>query len=405
MAEYHLIEKQHQLDLAVALLRQTDTIAVDTESSGYFTYFNEICLLQLRGGGETYLIDVMQHLKLKGLADIFANPDIQKIFHAAASDISELKKQYEWKVCNIFDTFLACRMLGGGSCSLASLVDRHFQYKMNKKEQKSNWRKRPLSKSQLDYAARDTLYLAELREKLQHDLTELGLMPEYLAECDFMQSRDYGTERIFDTDAWIRINGAAEESPEVRGRIKALFELRDKRARKQNIATFRLVSNEGLLNLASLIDANEDSLIKTRAVHPRFIQKEKRRLLEALAKATAIEDQDMPVLNEPDAEVLKLLKRLKRWRSKISKHRGLETGLILSNRALARIAGELPQDTQTLATMDLMNAWKLEHYADGVLSIVQGEPVGPVPEGLPVMPEDRRAELPQTILTTPAKDG
>ena len=54
---YTLIEKQHQLDIALSRLSETARIAVDTEFSGYYTYFQEICLIQISSGPYHFVID------------------------------------------------------------------------------------------------------------------------------------------------------------------------------------------------------------------------------------------------------------------------------------------------------------------------------------------------------------
>ncbi len=144
MLDFVYIQDQKSFDQAVADLRTKPQIALDTESSGYFTYYPEICLIQISALGRHYIIDTLQAIKLDALGAICKDPSIVKIFHAAAADIRELKHSYNWEFQNIFDTFLACRLLGHASCSLVSLVEEYEGIVLQKKNRNLIGSKGPL---------------------------------------------------------------------------------------------------------------------------------------------------------------------------------------------------------------------------------------------------------------------
>ena len=206
---YQFIDKQQDLDLAVSVMGRSQYVSVDTESSSFYTYESELCLIQISASGKNYLIDPLANLTVDGLAEIFANPSIVKVMHTAASDISELRRLRKFKFENLFDIMVGCRMLGFVSCSLVSLVKHYTGRDLEKTEQKSNWKKRPLTASQMEYAHRDTIYLEEIMKAMKVELEWVRSNPKArqakskarLARYEEMSSFEYQkrneTQEIF----------------------------------------------------------------------------------------------------------------------------------------------------------------------------------------------------------------
>jgi ribonuclease D len=75
-------------------------------------YQEQVCLIQFSTGDTDYLVDPLALTDLTPLSPIFADPKIEKIFHAAEYDIICLKRDFGYKFANIFDTMVASRVLG-----------------------------------------------------------------------------------------------------------------------------------------------------------------------------------------------------------------------------------------------------------------------------------------------------
>jgi len=78
------IDRQHQLDLAVSELQKQTVVAIYTESSSFYTYDSELCLIQISSNGHHYLLDALAKLNLSGLGDVFADAATVKVMHTAA---------------------------------------------------------------------------------------------------------------------------------------------------------------------------------------------------------------------------------------------------------------------------------------------------------------------------------
>ena len=367
---YTYITKQHQLDIAVSQLQSSSEMGVDIETSGYYTYLTEVCLIQISSGRFHYVIDCLVGLDLSGLSEVFGSEKTTKIFHGAASDIAELRRGTSWVFRNIFDTLYCCRVLAHDGCSLGSLTGRYFDAPLEKKEQKSNWKKRPLSASQLEYAHMDTVHLEALRARMLAELPE-QLMPEIESEFEWICATSHSREKEPDPHRWMRVPDALALDPLRRGFLAALVEIREERASKENVAAFRLLTNEAMVRVARAFPRTEDELRRTGLVNPKMLRKDGVRILAAAENPTPIPDTDLPRAQESPPEVMEGVRRLKKWRRGIADFRGMDTSLIVSNRVIEEVAQKRPTDLQALGALSLLNRWKLEHYGPDMIRVAE----------------------------------
>lgn len=370
VADYIYIDTQQALDDAMSHIENSPYLALDTESSSFYTYFNELCLLQFSCQGMHGIIDPLAGLNLASLGQAMENQAIEKIFHAAASDIVELKRDLGWKFVNVFDTFLACKYLGFDACSLSALVHYYCGVTLEKGEQKSNWKQRPLTQSQLDYAHLDTLYLAEIRNHMHPELKKQGLEEEYYQEIEFQVASLSADVKEKDPDAYAKVNGVQKLSAPERGRFKAIFDIREEEAAAQNIAPFRLINNHEMIRMARNVPEKASDFRRFKA-HPRFFARRSDDLLKSIQGAEPIERNRLPAPPVFEAGTEELFKTLKGWRSEVAEKRNMESGMILNNRVLKEIARQRPVTIDQLKSMDLMTAWKAENYGPEILTTIE----------------------------------
>jgi len=127
-----------------------------------YHYFEKVCLLQIATESVSYVLDPLALRDLSALKPVFSNPRIRKVFHGADYDIRSLSRDFGFEVENLFDTQMACKFLGLQETGLEALLRERFQVELNKKFQRADWSKRPLSRDMLEYAAMDGNYLIPL---------------------------------------------------------------------------------------------------------------------------------------------------------------------------------------------------------------------------------------------------
>ena len=379
MPDFLYIQQQNQLDAVLPRLAATEVLAIDTESSGYYTYHSEICLIQISANDQHYIIDALANLHLDQLGKLCKDCGVTKIFHAASSDLAELKKAYQWEFCNIFDTFLASRFLGHASCSLSSLVAEYEGVELKKKEQKSNWKKRPLSRSQLEYACLDTVYLQSLMQKLKRQLQEYDMYEEVSQEFNLICSTKASRLRDDDLKIWRKqIPQAKKLSITEQNILQGIYQLRDLRAREENIAPFRILSNSALLSLVKAGPTGLENPEINKFFHPVFLKKDKKNIyrilkdqkVDILEQAKVTEKSKAKAVEIPSAETKQLAKRLKKWRNYVAEYRGMDAAIILSARCINSIAKECPKSLEALQNLDILTPWKLANYGPKILDII-----------------------------------
>lgn len=184
---YHLIERTKDLEDAMKQLEGASRFYIDTEFNSQKQQ-TKLCLLQISDGQNVYLIDTIKLSALHALQPLFEQDDIEIVLHAGRTDLQLLLENLLLsKAPLIFDTQVAWGLLGPEhQVGLAYLEYKLLGIRMQKDHQTDDYRVRPLSKSQLDYAAGDVLHLPELYRKLSQALSDenkLELIHPVSAEC------------------------------------------------------------------------------------------------------------------------------------------------------------------------------------------------------------------------------
>ena len=162
------------LDALAKTLLAESCIAVDTESNSLYAYREQVCLIQFSTRERDYLVDPLALDDLSPLREVFCNPGVEKVFHAAEYDLICLRRDFGFEFAHIFDTMVAGRILGRDEVGLGAMLLKEFDVQVDKRHQRANWGQRPLPDYLLDYAQYDTHFLIQLRERLSRELEEMG---------------------------------------------------------------------------------------------------------------------------------------------------------------------------------------------------------------------------------------
>ncbi|EMF92536.1 3'-5' exonuclease [Leptospira santarosai str. ST188] len=348
---------------------QADSLSVDTESSGYYTYFSKVCLIQISAKGKNYILDPLKLRNLDGLGTLFENKKILKIFHSAIDDIKALKKDFGFQFQNIADTGFSSRLLDHEQYSLTYLVDYYHKIKLSKKEQKSNWEKRPLEKSQLQYAALDTVYLETIWEKMKDELIKRNLYEEALSEFEKIASEEPGGEgNSISMDKFPEI---LEYSADERRFIYDTLVFRDDKSRKLNKAPFRVFNNEKVI---LLVKSRRDMTKLTEIVG----KKDAETLFQIYANPSGPPIQKSELFKKPGENLTneegERFKRLRIWRETIMSIRRMSHQMMPSNKMIAELAQKNPKTLDELREMELFSEWKVVHYGPSILAALENVP-------------------------------
>ncbi len=352
-------------------LERYPLLAVDTESNSLYVYQEQVCLIQFSTGDTDYLVDPLAISDLSPLWPIFANRDIEKIFHAAEYDLICLKRDFGYRFANIFDTMVAARILGRESVGLGAMLNEAFGLEVDKRYQRANWGKRPLPQAQLAYARLDTHYLIDLRNRLKAELVEKGWWA--LAEEDFreaeqvtMPDQDHSPSRC------MRISGTQSLSPIELSILQSLCQYRDEQARFANLPPFKVLSNRVLVEIAHSHPQSFAELEQIETLSGRLLSRHGDGLLEAVEKGYEAGPLERPHNHtRPTEDFLFRLDALRNWRKDMGQQMGVPSDVILPRDMLEQIAQASPQNLPELAELMGHLPWRLEKFGEQILDALE----------------------------------
>ena len=345
-------------------------VALDLEANSMFAYREQACLIQITIPAQDFIIDPLAPLDLSGLGRLLANPSVEKVFHAAEYDIILLKRGYGWQVNNLFDTMWAARILGYKKYGLANLLNQFYQVKLNKRYQKSNWCKRPLSSEQITYAQYDTHYLLKLRDDLETELEDKGC-DEEAEETFTQQTRVEPPDTEFNPDSFWSMSGVYDLKPRQRAVLKALNIYRDQEAQRRNQPLFKIFGERTLLELAEQMPQHLDQLYQVYGMTNGQVHRYGHQLLRVVETAQKDRPPSPPRRGrrQPD-QVLNRYEKLHSWRKTRAQKRGVESDVIISRDALWAIAKTNPKTASDLAQIEVIGDWRCHAYGKEILGIL-----------------------------------
>ena len=147
-------------------------VGVDTEFRRTTKDNMRLALLQINDGEEIFIIDPLKIDSPAQQTSFLFDNDVTKILHSCKEDLEAIYSWTHKKMQNVFDTQLANSFLEDEySVSYQNLVEKKLAIVLDKGETRSNWLRRPLSNSQLKYAALDVEYLINIYFEQEKELS------------------------------------------------------------------------------------------------------------------------------------------------------------------------------------------------------------------------------------------
>lgn len=365
-----LVNSQETLSHLVADLKNQTSIAIDTESNSLHSYQERVCLIQISTPETDYLIDPFPIQDMSALGEVFADPSIQKVFHAGDYDLATLKRDFDFEFTNIFDTMLAATALAEPSIGLAALLEKYYDLHLVKKYQRANWGKRPLDPEMLSYAQGDSHYLLQLRDLLVDKLRAVGRLKNVLEDSAAL-ARITPPMKDHEEDLW-KVKGSQDLNPTALSLLKELNHLRETIAEQRDVPPFKIFSNKVLIEIASTQPHFLEELSLLPSLSPSLIKRYGKQLMQVV-KAW----RENPVAVKPrknhrlsDRE-LKLREKLGDWRKEVGEKEGVPSNAVLSRDLVELLAHHDPQSDEELARVmqDYPNHNK--QYGKQILSLIK----------------------------------
>lgn len=368
LPEATLVTRTAGLQQLVKTLSRQPIVAVDTESNSLHAYREQVCLIQFSIPGQDYLLDPLARLELSRLGEIFANPGIEMVFHAAEYDVICLRRDFGFTFQNIFDTMQAARILGREKVGLGDLLEAEFGFHLDKHNQKADWAQRPLNPSMQSYACLDTHYLIRLREKMKNALEQAQLLP--LAQEDFRRVCNSTAAEIH-KPLYMQVSGYQDLNPRQLAVLNELCDYRDRRAKSANRPHFKVLGNAALLVVARACPRSPLELQKAAALNPRLMERHAEGLLQAVQKGLHAPEIERPRRKRPDQRYLDRLDNLKTWRKQAAEKMKVLSDVVLPRDILEDVAATNPQSLPELQVFMESVPWRFSHFGVEILNAIK----------------------------------
>ncbi|MBL8000895.1 MAG: ribonuclease D [Flavobacteriales bacterium] len=371
-AHHPLITTSDGLAVLVDRLAHEPVVALDTEASSFHRYTERVCLIQLSTRTDTWLVDPLALPDIAAMDRILTDPAIEWVIHDADYDLRMLKRAGGLRVTNVFDTLVAAELLNEPELGLAANLAKHFGITLDKRFQKADWSKRPLTPDMLAYAATDTAHLIALRDILKARLEEKGRWSwareefEHLVHIPFANT---GTEE----PGFLRIKGAKALKPRQLAVLRELHGWREALAERLDRAPFMVLGNETMLDLSRNPPADLAALGQRKGIGESTLQRSGPAIMKAIERAMALPKDQWPRVERPkrwdrDDDYEERLKRLKQVRERLMVEHDLRPGIVSPNHVLTEIARLMPRTSDELAALPGMRRWQVELFGPSLIA-------------------------------------
>jgi ribonuclease D len=358
----------HELAALVEELRKAPCVAIDTEFMRERTYFARLCLIQLASDDVAAIVDPLAFTDLSPLKELLTDTNVVKVFHAGTQDLEIFYRLFGVPTAPVFDSQVAATLAGfPQQVGYGALVKEIMGVSLDKGDTYTDWAKRPLSDTQVEYALNDVRYLPEIRRRLMSQMERDGRV-EWLA-ADFGRLEDPATYEVAPRELWRRVKRVASLKRRQLALAREVTAWREAEAQRRDVPKRWVIGDESIIEIARRAPRTPEELSAIRGVADKVGRGATQGLLAAVADGLAVSDQDLPSLEKrrrPVGDVdgaVDLMIALVRLRAR---EHGVAMPLMASRDDLERLAAGEKQASP------LLEGWRKNMVGDELLALLEG---------------------------------
>jgi len=289
---YESITTDRQLQQYCRTLAQREQIALDTEFVSEHTYRPVLCLIQVAAGGELAVIDALAVEDLAPFWQALAEPGHTTIVHAGRSEVEFCLSAVGRVPAGLFDVQLAAGLVGMEyPAAYGTLLSKLLGESVEKPETRTDWRCRPLSQRQMQYALDDVRYLVPLRDLLAARLQELGRLAWLEEEMATWQEE---IQRAVSEERWRRLSGVSGLGGRSLVIARELFRWREAEAQRRNQPVRRVLRDDLIIELARRQTADVGRIRAVRGLERGDLRKRLDQLAACIRRALEVPEAEYP---------------------------------------------------------------------------------------------------------------
>lgn len=363
----YIANQENLVAFAERALRSS-VLAIDTEFLREKTYYAKLCLIQLATDDETAIVDPFAVDDLGVLAPVLLDEGVTKLFHAGSQDLEILLREVGVLPKPIFDTQVAAALLGHTQqIGYAALVHAECGVTLKKIDSFTDWSRRPLSESQLEYAADDVVYLPRMYARMRAALEEKGRLT-WLAH-DFEEMSDPAKYAVNERERFRRLKRVSQLSRRQLSAAREVAAWRELEAQRRDVPRKWVITDEQIVEACKREARTIDELFMVRGMRERLSTRDARAVVALMSSALEAPPDAWPELDrcgrsEPNVDAqLDLMAAIVRLRAKES---GVAFPTLASHDDLARVARGYRED------VDLLRGWRRALVGEELLDLLEG---------------------------------
>ena len=295
-SDHHIINTQRGLEELVAHLYESGTFAFDTEFIPEETYEPELCLIQIATHTRLAVIDPRVIPNLNVFWTAVVDPTLRVVVHAGSEDLRICNLQTSQLPTYVFDIQLAAGLLGSSyPASLSSLVQRYTGQSVLSSETRTDWRKRPLSPNQIEYALDDVRHLLFIADTLNARLNEMGRGHWYEEESKILLQE---IAKRDDPSRWKKLSGVHTLNRRSLEIARQLFAWRLETSIATNRPVRQFMRDDLLVGIAKRQPRSRGDLESLRDFNRPNLLKAGGEIMAVIGDAMKVPEGDLPKLPE-----------------------------------------------------------------------------------------------------------
>lgn len=349
-------------------LREAPCVAVDTEFMRERTYYARLCLIQLASEEIAAIVDPLAIADLTPLKDLMTDANVVKVFHAGSQDLEIFYRLFGVPTAPVFDSQVAATLAGfPQQVGYGALVKEVMGVTLDKGDTYTDWAKRPLSDTQVEYALNDVRYLPEIRRRLLSEMERDGRV-EWLS-ADFGRLEDASTYESDPRELWRRVKRVSSLNRRQLAVAREVTAWREQEAQRRDVPKRWVIGDESIVEIARRAPRSAQDLCAIRGVADKVGRSAQQGLLGAVAEGLAVREEELPTLHKrrrPVGDVdgaVDLMIALVRLRAR---EHGVAMPLMASRDDLERLAAGEKEASP------LLEGWRKNMVGDELLALLEG---------------------------------
>lgn len=307
------------------------------------------------------------------LADLLLDPAILKIVHSGTQDVEILTNSLGQMPTSLYDTQVAAAFAGYSlQTGYGALVQSLLTVRLSKEEGFSDWSRRPLTQSMLDYAANDVRYLHALHDRLSALLAKRNRTPWASEQMENILT--HAAEPTRPEELWRRVGGRNALEAKGLAVLRELAIWRDEEAKRRDKPRRSVIKDEALVDIAKRTPQTADAVLHLRSAPQNLGEKTATTIAERVRQALSTPRDQWPVpeasiaLDEQAAALVELLSAVVRIRAA---EEYLPPSLLASGDDLRQLVnGRKNGDGEV---EELLTGWRGELVGKQLQSVLSGE--------------------------------